>query len=130
VRLHVLQANALYGRHRRQCADLVDDEILDLARRCLHLAPPEPREVGKTGVRADGDAVLLRQRHRGTHHAWIAGVKSARHVRGGHVRQQDRISANRVSTERLADVGVQIDARASVRSQDRQVCNFCHVIAG
>ena len=49
VRLHVLEAHSLGGGHRRQRADLIHDEIFDLARRRSHLAASEPNEIGKPG---------------------------------------------------------------------------------
>ncbi len=42
MRLHVLQAHALRGGHRRKRTDLVHDQVLDLARRHSHLAPSKP----------------------------------------------------------------------------------------
>ena len=89
-----------------ESSGLIDDEVLDLVRRQGHGAPPEPCEVGKPGMRADGDPVLLRQGDGRRHHLGIAGVETARDVREIEHRHQLGVASEGVQPERLAHVRI------------------------
>ena len=83
VRLDVLQLDALDVRDASNGGNLVQHEIFDFVRGHLHLPASEARKVGKTRMRADGDAVRLRAPDGRAKDAGIACVKSRRDVGGG-----------------------------------------------
>ena len=60
VRFDVLSRTPCAAAIAGKRADLIGDEILDLAWRGLHLTAAEADEIGKPGMSADGDAVLSR----------------------------------------------------------------------
>ena len=91
-------------------------------RRERHLPPSEAGEVGKPGMRANGDAVLPGQRDRFAHDCRIPGVKAAGDVRRRHVRHDRGVLPEDVAPNDFTDVGVQID------SHGRDVSTNSHVI--
>ena len=99
MRLDVRETDALSRGNSGQGADLVRDEIFDLAGGGLHLAAAEAGEIGKSRMSSDGGAVLACKRDRGSHDSGIAGVKSARHVRGRQDGNQRRIVSDFVGAK-------------------------------
>ena len=99
MRLDVPESDALSRGNSGQGADLVRDEIFDLAGGGLHLAAAEAGEIGKSWMSSDGGAVFACKRDRGSHDSRIAGVKSARHVRGRQDRNQRRIVSDFVGAK-------------------------------
>jgi hypothetical protein len=95
----MLQAQAVSSRDRRECSNLVHDEVFDFTCRRAYLSPSEAHEVRKAGMNADGYAMLSSQSNRLTHDAGIAGVEAAGDVGrrdGGH---QQRVLAELISPE-------------------------------
>ena len=64
-------------------------------------------------MRADCYAVFPGELNRAPKDSGIAAMKAGRDACGGDRRQQRRIVADHVRAERLADVRIQVDARAS-----------------
>ena len=88
---------------------MVEDKVLGFLRRDVHLAASEADEVGKAGVRPDGDAAGFGHADCVAQHRRVAGMK-----RRGDVGRRDRLHqpcvvANRVGPEGLSDVRVQVD---------------------
>ena len=109
MRLHVRQGNALGPGDRRERTDLVEHEILDLARRGVEIAPAEPDEIGEAGMRADGNPGVARQPNRRPHHRRIPGMKATGHVCRRHAAHDLGVVAEAVRTEGFADVAIEID---------------------
>jgi hypothetical protein len=105
---YVLQAYALCGGHRCECTDLIHDQILDLTRRCAHIASPESDEVLKTGMSAYCHPVLTRESDCLPHHSWIAGMEPTGDIGGRNGRHQSRILAEFIGPERFAHIGVKV----------------------
>ena len=76
VGLDVLESHALGAGDGRQGADLVDHEVLDLARGAPQVATTEAGQVGKPGMRTDGNAMRPGERHRLPHHPRVARVEA------------------------------------------------------
>ena len=85
VRLDVLDLHAFGGGDAGDRGDLIEHEVLGFLRRDVQLAAAEADEIGKPRMRADRDAVRLREPNRRAQHRRIAGVKS-----GGDVGRRDR----------------------------------------
>ncbi len=116
--LHMRERHAFRGGDRRQRADLIEHQILDLARRRAQLPPPESHEVGKPRMRAHRDAGVAGQPDGLPHHARIAGMKATRDVGGGDAPHHLGIGPEPIRTEGFADVAVEVDGghRLKVRS--------------
>ena len=110
VRLDVLDRHALGGGDAGDRGDLVEHEVFGFLRRDVQLAPAEADEIGKPRMRADRDAVRLREPNRVAQHRRIAGVKSRGDVGRGDRAEQAGVVADGVGAERLAGVGVDVDA--------------------
>src|SRR5437588_216862 len=82
-------------------------------RRDVQLAAAEAGEVGESRVRADRDAVRLRETDRPAQHRRIPGMKSGGDVRGGNRAEQSGVVPDRVGAERLAGVRVDVNAHRS-----------------
>ena len=122
VGLDVLQPHAQPCGNGGERPNLVSHEILDIAWRELQLSPTEALWIGKSRMGPHRNAVVASELHRRSHHAGIARVESARHVRGGDVRDQGQIWACG-PRDGLADVRVQIDPHRHA------LCNSCVIPA-
>jgi hypothetical protein len=80
VGLDVAEDGTLGPGDRIQCAQLIEEKILDVRLGQLHRAPAKVLPIVVTGVRTHGDMMVDCQSHRRTHGVWIAGVQSAGHV--------------------------------------------------
>ena len=109
MRLHVRERHAFRGGDRRQRADLIEHQILDLARRRAELPPPESHEVGKPRMRAHRYPGVARQADRLPHHARVAGMKATRHIGGRDTAHHLGIGPETIGTEGFADVAVEVD---------------------
>jgi hypothetical protein len=109
--LHVLQADALGSRYRRQRTNLVNDKIFDVAWCDIELASPKTLEIGKSRVGAYGNIMGSSQRDRSPHDGWAAGVKAARDVRRRDLGHQYGVLP-KIPDPALTDVGVQVDPHA------------------
>ena len=95
---------------RRQGADLIDDEVLDLSRGATHLAPAEAGEILEPGMGADGHAVGPGELDRPAHDAGVARMEAAGDVgRRDHLHQR-LVVAQAPGAEGLADIGVEINS--------------------
>ena len=107
MRLDVLQPNTLCSRDRRQRTNLVNDKILDVARRHIELAASEAREIRKSRVRPYGDVMGSRQRDSGAHYGGTSRVKATRDVGGRDVGHQGRVLP-RFPQQPLTYVSIQV----------------------
>lgn len=114
--LDVVQGNPFAGRHAGDGGDLVENEVLEFRCRDRHVAAAETREVRESRVCANRNARVARQAHRTPQHRRVARVEPGRDADGGHAPHQRGIVADRVGAERLADVGIQVDAHGGLPS--------------
>ncbi|HEX7140661.1 MAG TPA: hypothetical protein VF219_22605 [Vicinamibacterales bacterium] len=110
----MLQADAFGRGHTGHRRDLVENEVLGFGGADVQFSTPETHEVRKSGMRADGHAVLLRRTNRLTQDGGVAGMKSRGHVGRRDRTHQTGIVADRVRAEGFADVGVDVDAHVNV----------------
>jgi hypothetical protein len=114
VRLDVLEPHTLSRGDRGERPDLIGDEVLDVGRSHIQLAPAEAFQIWESWVRTNGDPVVSRQRNRRTHEAGVARVEATRNI-GGRNRGHERgVSAGGDCSAHgcawpFADVGVQVD---------------------
>ena len=92
---------------------LVENEILDLPGCQRHGAPTEPLKIRIPRVRADAHARGGRHADGVANHRGIARMEAAGDVDGCNVRKKGLVVAHRPRAERLARVGVQVDAHAA-----------------
>ncbi len=109
VGLHMDERDAVGTGEGRQRPDLIEREGFQFRRRQLQDTAAESLQVGVTGVGADGDPGLHRQRHRLRHHRRIAGVQPAGDVCRGDHRHERRILAQRVAAKTLAQIAIQVN---------------------
>ena len=107
MRLDVLQPNTLCGRDRPKRTNLVNDKVLDVARRYIKLAASEALEVRKSRVRPYGNVMGSRQRNSGTHYSRPSRVKATCDVGGRDVGHQGRVLP-RFPQQPLTYVSIQV----------------------
>ena len=89
--------------------DLRADELVHGGRRERQLAPAKILAVGEAWMRADGNAVFLRQRDRGLHRCRVTGVGAA-----GDVGRSDERHQFGVVAGAFAEVAVEVDAHSFI----------------
>ena len=97
---------------RVEGTDLVQDVVGQLDRVHLDEPTPEPGEVAVAHLRPDHHALAHRGDAREAQRGRVAGVETARHVGAGHLAQHGLVVAEGPAAEGLADVTVEVDARA------------------
>ena len=121
VRLHVAQRHARVGGERRDRPDLVDDRRLELGRRHVEVAPPEPDEVRVAGMSAHGDAGGRREPDRPLDRQRVAGMGAAGDVDARDERDERLVVAHRPRPQALTDVRVQVDSHGRPSFDVRRV---------
>ncbi len=112
VRLDVDQRDSMGMREREERADLIHDVGLDLLGACLHLAPAEAAEVVVTRMGPHGDSMACGEGHRPVDDSRVAGVETARDVRGAHELEETLlVRADVVDAEAFAHVAIDVDSR-------------------
>ena len=97
------------ARERGEGAHLVEDVRLDLVGLRRDRTASEPAQVPVAGMRAHGHPAADGQGDRAVHHARVAAVEAAGDVGGRDEGEHAGVVAERVGSEALAQVGVQVD---------------------
>ena len=108
VQLDVMKARMRTGEGAADRSDLVDDIRVCIRGRDRHRPAPEAEEIGQTGMRPDGDAVLGGEPHRLDQRDRIAAVESTGNVRARDQRHQAGIVTEAPVSEALAHVAVDV----------------------
>jgi len=116
VRLDVLHRDAFGRRDAGDRCNLIEDEVLGLPRRHVHLAPAEADEIREPGMRADGDAVRFGGANRVAQDRRIAAVKPRRDIRGRDRFHEAGVVADLVGAEGFADVRVHVYSHNAQRT--------------
>src|SRR5829696_1554993 len=109
VGFYVLDLHVVVAGELAQGAKLVDQLVLDVVRRHLHLPPPEAHQVPIPRVYAHGDSALLGERDGLAHSVGVAGVEAASDVGGGDVLHHLLIKSHLPRAETLTHVAVEIN---------------------
>ena len=121
---YVLQADAQPRGDPRESSYLVGHEVFDVRCRKLQLAAPEALRVRKSRVSSHGDALVARELHRRPHYGGVPGVKPARDVGRGDVRNDPQVRVRGAFCRPLAHICVQIDSNG-LRGYPQ--CNSCPI---
>ena len=110
VRLHVGHLHALAEADAVEGGELVEHVGGELVGAGVEKAASEPGQVTVGDVGADGDALLGGQGDGAAHGERVAGVEAAGHVGAADDVEHGGVVAHAPGAERLAEVGVQVDA--------------------
>ena len=112
VRLHVREAYPFCPGHAEQRRYLIEHEVFDLARSHAMARRPKPWRSGYPGCAPMHRPAAAARRIVPANDGGVTRVEAAGDVHRGDVREKRRIVAERPCAERLAGVGVQVDAHA------------------
>ena len=113
----MLKFDAIGGGHACDRSDLVENQMLGIVGRYVHVPTAEADEVREAGVSANRDPVGIGEAESAAKHRGIAGVKPC----GDRCRRdrshQSPIVADRKRAEGFADVSVEVDSHKPAPTQ-------------
>jgi hypothetical protein len=108
VGLDVLKAAARCLAECCECAYLILNERFRLGGRDVHISSAEADKIRKAGMRADRDAVCVRERYGLLHHERIGRMEAAGYIGGRNIFYDLIVETQLIVAEALAEVAVKI----------------------